>query len=204
MHIYEGMRASQRNLSDLQSASHLSLAGPEGQSVSLGAASGDLEQVALILKQQQMINDLRTKFVPNPVFIYLLMSSGRIFGLCCPGILEMGKILAKSNVDLLIISFREISILRLLRRTEAQENTRFRDQFCDVLLMHVKKRNRDEIHSLKNKVTCETEIMVIQMHPRFRCGSSRSPPSQDSEDILQWNVKGSHEGYLLSSGQSSA
>uniref|UniRef100_F1KWT5 Myosin-Va n=1 Tax=Ascaris suum TaxID=6253 RepID=F1KWT5_ASCSU len=55
------MRASQRNLSDLQSASHLSLAGPEGQSVSLGAASGDLEQVALILKQQQMINDLRTK-----------------------------------------------------------------------------------------------------------------------------------------------
>ncbi|VDM28165.1 unnamed protein product [Toxocara canis] len=55
------MRASQRNLSELPSLSHLSLAGPDGQSVTLSSASSDLDQVALILQQQQMINELRTK-----------------------------------------------------------------------------------------------------------------------------------------------
>ncbi|KAK6016504.1 hypothetical protein OSTOST_18013, partial [Ostertagia ostertagi] len=36
-----------------------SLLGPDGNSVSLSGGSSDLEEIALILRQQQMINDLR-------------------------------------------------------------------------------------------------------------------------------------------------
>ncbi|VDO57877.1 unnamed protein product [Haemonchus placei] len=38
-----------------------SLMGPDGNSVSLSGGSGDLEEIALILRQQQMINDLRMR-----------------------------------------------------------------------------------------------------------------------------------------------
>ncbi|KHJ86491.1 hypothetical protein OESDEN_13755, partial [Oesophagostomum dentatum] len=38
-----------------------SLSGPDGNSISLGGGSGDLDEIALILRQQQMINDLRMR-----------------------------------------------------------------------------------------------------------------------------------------------
>ncbi|KIH56082.1 hypothetical protein ANCDUO_13741, partial [Ancylostoma duodenale] len=38
-----------------------SLSGPDGNSVSFGGSSSDLDEIALILRQQQMINDLRMR-----------------------------------------------------------------------------------------------------------------------------------------------
>ncbi|RCN44668.1 hypothetical protein ANCCAN_09313 [Ancylostoma caninum] len=38
-----------------------SLSGPDGNSVSFGGSSNDLDEIALILRQQQMINDLRMR-----------------------------------------------------------------------------------------------------------------------------------------------
>ena len=44
------------------SQAQLSMPGPDGQPHTSGSNSGDLEQVAIILKQQQMLNELRMRY----------------------------------------------------------------------------------------------------------------------------------------------